>query len=220
MLNQEASRKVVRGACPHDCPDTCAWEVTVENGTAIKLMGDKNHPFTRGGLCAKVNHYLEDRVYSPDRLLYPLLSVGKKGEGHFEPVSWDEALDDVATQLKRIIAEDGPSAILPYSYMGTQGMIQGASLDRRFFARVGATRLERAVCGSAGGSGIAATLGTNTGRPAPYFGEIYLRLGELYEQEGDLRSAREFYESILELFPNRPDLIEKAQAHLERLEGT
>lgn len=163
MINQETSRKVVRGACPHDCPDTCAWEVTVENGTAIKLMGDKNHPFTRGGLCAKVNHYLEDRVYSPDRLLYPLRSVGKKGEGHFEPVSWDEALDDVATQLKRIIAEDGPTAILPYSYMGTQGMIQGASLDRRFFARLGATRLERAVCGSAGGSGVAATLGTTTG---------------------------------------------------------
>ena len=163
MINQEASSKLVRGACPHDCPDTCAWEVTVENGTAIKLVGDKNHPFTRGGLCAKVNHYLEDRVYSPDRLLYPMRRVGKKGEGQFERVSWDEALDEVAARLKNIIAEDGPTAILPYSYMGTQGMIQGASLDRRFFARLGATRLERAVCGSAGGSGIAATLGTTTG---------------------------------------------------------
>ena len=113
MINQETSRKVVRGACPHDCPDTCAWEVTVENGTAIQLMGDKNHPFTRGGLCAKVNHYLEDRVYGPDRLLYPLRRVGKKGEGNFEPVSWEDALNDVAAQLKRIIAEDGPTAILP-----------------------------------------------------------------------------------------------------------
>jgi anaerobic selenocysteine-containing dehydrogenase len=110
-----------------------------------------------------VNHDLEERVYGPDRLLYPLRRVGKKGEGRFEPVSWKDALNDVAAQLTRIIAEDGPTAILPYSYLGTLGMIQGASLDRRFFARLGATRLVRAVCGSAGGSGIAATLGTSTG---------------------------------------------------------
>src|SRR5262245_22822069 len=106
----------VHGVCPHDCPDTCAWQVTVKDGVATELVGNPDHPFTRGGLCAKVNHYLE-RVYSPDRILYPLRRVGAKGEGTFERISWDEALQGIATRLKTIIAEDGPSAILPYSYM-------------------------------------------------------------------------------------------------------
>jgi anaerobic selenocysteine-containing dehydrogenase len=152
---------IVRGACPHDCPDTCAWQVTVENGVAIKLVGDPYHPFTSGGLCAKVNHYL-DRVYSPDRLLYPLRRIGPKGSGTFERVSWDEALDDIISHWRGIIAGDGPTAIMPYSYMGTQGLIQGGALDGRFFARLGATRLIRAICGSAGGSGEAATIGDAT----------------------------------------------------------
>jgi anaerobic selenocysteine-containing dehydrogenase len=162
-MNKENTRKVIRGACPHDCPDTCAWEVSAEGGKATRLAGVRDHPFTQGGLCAKVNRYLEDRVYNPERVLYPLKRAGAKGEGRFERVSWDEALGDVASRTGQIADRHGPAAILPYSYMGTQGMIQGASLDRRFFARLGATRLERAICGSAGGSGIAATLGTTFG---------------------------------------------------------
>src|SRR6185503_241333 len=94
---------IVRGACPHDCPDTCAWQVTVENGIAVRLVGDPEHPFTQGGLCAKVDHYL-DRVYSPERVLYPMRRVGPKGAGAFERVSWDEALDDIAERLQQIIA--------------------------------------------------------------------------------------------------------------------
>ncbi|HEY0737417.1 MAG TPA: molybdopterin-dependent oxidoreductase [Herpetosiphonaceae bacterium] len=152
---------IVRGACPHDCPDTCAWHVTVENGVAITLVGDPQHPFTHGGLCAKVNHYLE-RVYSPDRVLYPLRRVGPKGAGTFERVSWDEALDAITGRFRSIIASDGPTAIMPYSYMGTQGLIQKGAMDGRFFARLGATRLERAICGSTGWSGIAATIGGTT----------------------------------------------------------
>src|SRR5262245_11104961 len=140
----------VRGVCPHDCPDTCAWQVTVKDGIATELAGDPDHPFTRGGLCAKVKHYLE-RVYSPNRILYPLRRVGKKGEGNFERVTWDDALQAITSQLKAIIAENGPTAILPYSYMGTQGLIQMNAGDP-FFARLGATRLEREICGSAGGS--------------------------------------------------------------------
>lgn len=158
----KTSTKLVRGACPHDCPDTCAWQVTVRDGTAVKLLGDPDHPFTRGGLCAKVNHYIE-RAYSPDRVLYPMRRLGPKGEGKFERVSWDDALDEIAARLQGIIERDGPTAIFPYSYMGTQGLIQGRSIDRRFFARLGATQLERAICGSASSSGIAATIGTNTG---------------------------------------------------------
>ncbi|MDQ3225762.1 MAG: molybdopterin oxidoreductase family protein [Chloroflexota bacterium] len=153
---------VVRGACPHDCPDTCAWLVTVEDGVAVKLVGDPDHPITRGGLCAKVNPYLE-RVYSPERVLYPLRRVGKKGEGHFARVSWDEALSGIAARLRDTIAHDGPAAILPFSYLGTMGLIQGSSLDRRFFARLGATRLERSVCGGAGSAGVSAVNGTALG---------------------------------------------------------
>src|SRR5687767_10902612 len=104
---------VVRGVCPHDCPDNCAWQVTVQDGVAIKLVGDAAHPITRGGLCAKVNPYLE-RVYSPDRVLHPLRRVGPKGSGEFEKVTWDEALADVADRLGPIIADD-PSAVLPFS---------------------------------------------------------------------------------------------------------
>jgi anaerobic selenocysteine-containing dehydrogenase len=153
---------VTRGACPHDCPDACAWQVTVENGKAIRLVGDPDHPFTRGGLCAKVNHFL-DRVYSPDRVLYPLRRTGPKGSGAFERVSWDAALDDITARLRAIVDRDGPTAILPYSYAGTQGLIQQHAMSNRFFARLGATRLERAVCGSAGGNGLEATFGSILG---------------------------------------------------------
>ena len=147
----------VRGACPHDCPDTCAWQVTVEHGRATQLVGDPNHPFTRGGLCAKVNHYLE-RVYSPDRVLYPLRRVGAKGEGKFERVSWDDGTGRHHGTSADDHCRIGPTAILPYSYMGTQGLIQ-MSAGGPFFARLGATRLVRAICGSAGGSGMGVTIG-------------------------------------------------------------
>src|SRR2546423_1548265 len=153
---------VIKGGCPHDCPDTCAWEVTVEEGRAVKLAGAADHPFTRGGLCAKVNHYL-DRVYSPDRVLHPLRRTGVKGEARFERVSWDEALAGIAERLQAIVAEDGGEAVLPYSYAGNMGLIQYAGMDRRFFARLGASRLARTICGDTANAGVAAALGTTTG---------------------------------------------------------
>jgi anaerobic selenocysteine-containing dehydrogenase len=153
---------VVRGACPHDCPDTCAWEVVVQEGRATAMRGVKEHPFTRGGLCALVSRYV-DRVYDADRLLHPLRRAGAKGEGRFEGIDWEEALDLVAASLQRVIAAHGGTAVLPYSYMGTQGIVQGASMDRRFFARLGATRLIREVCGSAPAQGLTATQGGTKG---------------------------------------------------------
>ncbi|HKE82732.1 MAG TPA: molybdopterin-dependent oxidoreductase, partial [Vicinamibacterales bacterium] len=106
--------QTVRGACGHDCPDTCAWIVEVRDGAAERLSGDPAHPFTRGTLCAKVNHYL-DRVYHPDRVLHPLKRVGRKGEGRFVRVSWHDALTDIASRWRAIAAESGAEAILPYS---------------------------------------------------------------------------------------------------------
>jgi anaerobic selenocysteine-containing dehydrogenase len=152
----------IRGACGHDCPDTCSWIVQVRDGAAESLVGDPSHPFTRGTLCAKVNHYLE-RVYHPDRVLHPLKRVGPKGHAEFTRVSWDEALADIAAQWTRIVAESGAEAILPYSSAGTQGLIQTASLDRRLFGSMGCTSLARDICGSVAAAGLAATIGTGTG---------------------------------------------------------
>jgi anaerobic selenocysteine-containing dehydrogenase len=152
----------VKAVCPHDCPDTCGMVVTVDTSTgrAVELRGDKDHPFTRGFLCQKVANYL-DRVYHPDRLLYPLRRVGRKGEGKFERVSWPDAIREIATRFKQIAAsEHGPQAILPYSYAGTMGKLMYASLDRRFFHRLGASLLDRTICATAGAAGCDVTLGT------------------------------------------------------------
>lgn len=157
---------VVRGACPHDCPDTCAMLVTVEGARAVRVAGDPAHPFTRGFLCAKVNRYVE-RTYHADRVLAPLRRDGPKGAGRFVPVSWDEALADIAARLGAIAASpDGPQAILPYSYAGTMGMLQGSSMDRRFFHRLGASKLDRTICSMAGTMGMRMTVGANVGADA------------------------------------------------------
>jgi anaerobic selenocysteine-containing dehydrogenase len=150
---------VVKNVCPLDCPDTCGMRVTVKDGVAIELRGDSDHPFTQGFLCQKMARYL-DRVYSPDRLLQPMRRVGRKGEGAFEPIGWDQALDLIAAKFAAIAgSSDGPQAILPYSYYGTMGKLQASSLDRRFFHRLGASMLDRTICASAGAAGYEYTLG-------------------------------------------------------------
>ena len=156
-------QRTVRGACPHDCPDACATITTVEDGRAVRIAGDPDHPFTNGFLCAKVNRYLE-RTYHRDRLLYPLRRVGKKGTGTFVRVSWDEAIDEIAERLTAVAAaSDGPQSILPYSYAGTMGLVQGSSMDRRFFHLLGASKLDRTICSMAGTVGMRMTVGANIG---------------------------------------------------------
>ena len=154
---------VVRGACPHDCPDTCAMLVTVEHGRAIRVAGDPDHPVTKGFLCAKVNRYIE-RTYHHDRLASPLRRIGPKGSGQFEPISWPDAIDEIASRLRDIAdSEHGPQAILPYSYAGTMGLVQGSSMDHRFFHLLGASRLDRTICSMAGTVGMRMTVGANVG---------------------------------------------------------
>ena len=119
MADASERRKVVRAACPHDCPDTCAMLVTVEDGRAVDVRGDPEHPFTRGGLCVKVNNY-EQRVYSPERLLHPLKRSGPKGSGQFERIGWHEAMDTIRRRWTDIVDQFGATAILPYSYLGTE----------------------------------------------------------------------------------------------------
>src|SRR6266446_7223338 len=151
-------REVRRTVCALDCPDACAMLVTVEDGKATQLRGDPDHPITRGFLCAKVTRYLE-REYSPDRLLYPQRRAGAKGQGRFERIGWDEALDEITARLGSIAGEFGPEAILPYSYGGTMVFLNGSGMDRRFFHRLGASRLDRTICASAGGAALTASLG-------------------------------------------------------------
>ena len=164
MPNSAASDShVVRGACPHDCPDTCAMLVTVESGRAVRVAGDPDHPFTRGFLCAKVNRYVE-RTYQQDRVLHPMRRVGPKGSGRFERTTWDSALAEIAERLNDIrSSSDGAQAILPYSYAGTMGMVQGSSMDRRLFHRIGASMLDRTICSMAGTVGMRMTVGANAG---------------------------------------------------------
>ncbi len=153
------SRTLTKSVCPLDCPDTCSMSVTVENGVAVDLRGDRDHPFTRGFLCQKMTRFL-DRVYSPERLLQPLKRTGPKGSGKFEPIGWDEAIQTISERFAAIASSvHGPRAILPYSYYGTMGKLQSSSLDRRFFHRLGASKLDRTICASAGALGYEYTLG-------------------------------------------------------------
>src|SRR5271154_536491 len=165
--------KVVHAVCSHDCPDSCGVLVTVDEATgrAVKVQGDPSHPVTRGFLCGKVAKYL-DRVYSPDRLLYPMrrragvpkgpLAQGREAEA-FERISWDEALDEIAAKLKKIAAEFGPESVLPYSYAGTIGKLGYGSMDRRFFHRLGASQLDRTICSEAGGVALKSVYGVKLG---------------------------------------------------------
>ncbi|MBZ5663389.1 MAG: molybdopterin-dependent oxidoreductase [Acidobacteriia bacterium] len=175
-------KRVVHAACPHDCPDACGVLITIEDGRATRIQGDPEHPVTRGFLCAKVAKYL-DRVYSPDRVLYPMRRVKAKGPAAdaadadksvratqaFERVSWDEALDEIADRFRHIVAEYSAEAILPYSYGGTLGALNGASMDRRFFHRLGASQLERTICSSAGEEGLKSVIGIKLGTEPEQF---------------------------------------------------
>jgi anaerobic selenocysteine-containing dehydrogenase len=218
---------IVRGACPHDCPDTCALHVTVADGRAIKVEGDPDHPTTRGVLCTKVARYLE-RTYSEKRVLHPLRRVGAKGEGRFERISWDEALDTIASRFKAIAdSADGPQAILPYSYAGTMGLLQYGSMDRRFFHKLGASLLDRTICSSAGKAGYAATIGASIGTDLEQFENARLILiwgsnpvvSNLHlwsrVQEAKRRGAK-----LIAIDPYRSQTAEKCHEHLALMPGT
>ncbi len=162
----------VRGACPHDCPDTCALLTTVEDGVAVRVQGNPEHPHTDGALCTKVSRYTE-RTYHPERLLYPLRRTGPKGSGQFERVHWDTALDDITARLRAIAARN-PEAIQPYSYAGTMGQVQGEGMAARFFNRLGAALLDRTICANAGAEGLMHTLGGKVGMKVEHFAEAGL----------------------------------------------
>lgn len=156
-------RSIARGTCPLDCPDTCSWEITVENGVAVGIRGTADHPFTRGNLCAKVDRYIE-HMHAPDRLLHPLKRVGPKGSGAFERISWDEAIATFADRLATIKEDHGGEAIWPYAGCGSMGFLQGiVGVGARLWNTLGASHHEPTICHHAGSHGTAYTMGSRHG---------------------------------------------------------
>ena len=225
VAEDSTAARVVRAACPHDCPDTCALQVTVQAGRVVRIQGDPDHPPTHGALCTKVSRYAE-RSYHPERVLTPLRRVGAKGSGRFEPVALDEALDDIAARLRDIAARD-PQAIVPYSYAGTMGLVQGDGMAARFFHRLGASLLDRTICSSAGGEALAATYGGKVGMHLEFFAESRLILiwGSNpitssvhfwnFAQQAKRAGAR-----LVCIDPRRTDTADKCHQHIALLPGT
>ena len=215
----------VRGACPHDCPDTCALLTSVLDGRAVRVQGNPEHPPTDGVLCTKVSRYTE-RTYHPERLLQPLKRVGPKGAGRFEPVSWDEALDDIAARLNAIAARN-PEAIVPYSYAGTMGLVQSEGMAARFFHRLGASLLDRTICAAAGGEALVQTLGGKVGMKVEFFAESKLIL---IWGSNSIASNLHFWRLVQQakrdgarvicIDPRRTETADKCHEHIALLPGT
>lgn len=217
--------KTVLGACPHDCPDTCSLVTTVVNGVATRVQGNAQHPMTGGVLCAKVSKYTE-RTYHAERVLTPLRRSGPKGSGQFEPVSWDEALADIAQRLHHI-AQRNPEAILPYSYAGTMGRVQGESMDRRFFHQLGASLLDRTICASAGSTALQHTYGGKLGMRVEFFAESKLILiwgsnsiGSNLHFWRIAQEAKRNGAKLICIDPRKSETADKCHAHLQLLPGT
>ncbi|MGG3874791.1 molybdopterin-containing oxidoreductase family protein [Brevibacillus laterosporus] len=213
--------------CPHDCWDTCSMTVTVdESGKAVKIRGNKEHPVTKGFLCIKVNNYLE-RVYHPDRILYPMKRTGKKGEGVFERISWEEAIQLITDKWKETIRQYGAEAVLPYSYAGTMGLINYGSMDRRFFGKMGASRLARTLCASAASAALHSVYGTRLGvdpedmvhsRLIIAWGTNTLHTN--VHQFPIMEEARRNGAVLVVIDPYRHETAEKADIHLQIKPGT
>ena len=219
------STVTIRAACPHDCPDTCAMRVTVTDGVAVKVQGDPDHPSTHGALCTKVSRYTE-RTYHPERVLQPMKRVGAKGSGTFEQVSWEDALQDIGQRLGAIAARD-PQAIVPYSYAGTMGLIQGESMAARFFHRLGASHLDRTICASAGGEALAATYGGKIGMHLEFFAESKLILiwgsnsiGSNLHFWTYAQAAKRAGAKLICIDPRKTETADKCHQHIALLPGT
>jgi anaerobic selenocysteine-containing dehydrogenase len=219
------SVRLIKGACPHDCPDTCALEVHVRDGVAIKVTGSASHGPTAGVLCTKVARYTE-RTYHKDRLLHPMRRVGRKGEGRFEPISWQQAIATVADRLSALAAQN-PELILPYSYAGTMGLVQGESMSMRFFHKLGASRLDRTICSSAGSVGYEMTLGSRVGIDVELADEAKLII---FWGSNAITSSVHFWAraqaakrrgaTLVAIDPYRSLTAEKCHRHIALLPGT
>lgn len=224
MTSQTPVHQVL-GACPHDCPDTCALVTTVQDGEAVKLQGNPEHRHTAGVLCTKVSRYIE-RTNHPERLAQPLKRSGPKGSGRFEPVTWDFALDDIAGRLNAI-KSNNPEKIVPYSYAGTMGLVQGESMDRRFFNKLGASLLDRTICSTAGGEALGFTLGGKVGMRVEFFAEAKLILiwgsnsiGSNLHFWRHAQAAKRAGARLVCIDPRKTETADKCDEHIALLPGT
>jgi anaerobic selenocysteine-containing dehydrogenase len=216
---------LIKGACPHDCPDTCALDVHVRDGIAVKVTGSGEHAPTAGVLCTKVARYTE-RTYHPDRLLHPMRRIGKKGEGRFERIGWEEAISTIASRLQPLAARN-PEQILPYSYAGTMGLVQGESMSMRFFHKLGASFLDRTICASAGTAGHEITLGRRIGIDMELADEAKLII---FWGSNAITSSVHFWAraqqakrrgaTLVAIDPYRSLTAEKCHSHVALLPGT
>ena len=217
----------VHGACYHDCPDRCSWQVTVSGQQVIDFRATQNNPYTAGQLCNKMVNFPAEVTYHPDRLLHPLKRTGAKGSGQFTRISWEQAISEVAGRLQDIIAAHGGEAILPYSFGGNQGLVQGGAISDRFFAHIGASRLERTICGDPAVAGVLATNGQTTGLMPEDI--VHSRFIVLWGTN-TLRSNQHLWPFILQardrgarlvvIDPFRSETAEAADWHLQPLPGT
>ncbi|QKG18579.1 molybdopterin-containing oxidoreductase family protein [Actinomadura verrucosospora] len=228
MADAARSGLKVLGACPLDCPDGCSWVVTVQDGKAVRLRGNPDHPYTRGALCTKVNRWLE-RAEQPDRILYPMRRVGAKGEGRFERITWDEALDEIAGRLRGVIAEHGGEAVWPYWGTGTLGYLQGCEGfgGRRFFNVLGASAHAVDICSAAGAAGLKATIGSAGGMDPQDLAHARLVLlwGTNPLTSGHhvwkfVQDARKAGAHLVAIDPVRTRTAQQADEHLAPLPGT
>ena len=222
------SRATHPGACPLDCPDTCTWQLTVEDGRAVALRGDRDHPFTRGALCGKVNRYL-DAVNGPDRLTHPMVRTGPKGVGpvSYRPASWDEAIGRVAAGLRATIDRDGPEAVLPYYFCGTMGHVQGWTMGPRLFAHLGASRLRTTICTAAAGAALRSMYGGAVGFEPESIVDAKLivlwganLLSTNLHQWPFVQEARQRGAYVVTIDPLRTDTAARSDEHVAPLPGT
>ena len=222
------TERTVVGACPLDCPDGCAWQVTVRDGVAIRLQGRADHPMTRGVLCAKVNHYLEHTA-APDRLLHPLRRVGPKGSGRFTRISWDDALDEIAERLQAIIARHGGEAIWPYQGTGTLGFLQGIQgrAGSRLWNVLGASRHDMTICSIAGLVGLEYTIGAPRGIEPEALADARLillwgvnTLTSGHHQWRFVQAARRSGAHVVVIDPVRTRTAREADDHLAPVPGS
>jgi len=161
-MHMTTDTRTARSVCPFDCPDTCSLRVKIDNGKITAIDGNPDHPATQGAICNKVRR-LSERVYHPERLMHPLRRTGPKGSGQFARISWEEAYDEITARLRETIADSGAEAILPYSFYGNMGILNAEGMDRRFFHRLGASKLERTICNASGAEGYRYTMGASVG---------------------------------------------------------
>src|SRR5437763_5473924 len=225
--NSDRRLKRVRAACPHDCPDTCAMLVTVKDGQAVRGSGDPDHPFTRGFLCTKVANY-EQRTHSPDRVRNCLKRAGKKGEARFQEISWDEALDEIASRFRELAeSSEGAETIMPYSYCGTMRLVQSQSMDRCFSDRLVASQLDRTICASAGTAGYRATIGATIGTDPERFRDSKLiliwgsnTLSSNVHLWPEILKAKSNGAHVICIDPRRTRTADQCDEHIAPLPGT